>query len=108
MKKSDLKVGYLVKFRNGAIKMVMPTTGQVVFVGEEGAWIGSNEYDNNLKCLAGSDYDIIKVWGYTDYACDSIKFDEDSREILLEEKREMTISEIEKELGYPIKIIKED
>ena len=108
MKKSDLKAGYLVKFRNGAIKMVMPTTGQVVFVGEEGAWIGSNEYDNNLKCLAGSDYDIIKVWGYTDYACDSIKFDEDSREILLEEKREMTISEIEKELGYPIKIIKED
>lgn len=108
MKKSDLKVGYLVKFRNGAIKMVMPTIGQTVFVDEKGTWMGSNDYDDDLKCLTGSDYDIVKVLGYTKFACDSIRLDEDDREILLEEKREMTISEIEKELGYPIKIVKED
>ena len=61
MKKSDLKVGYLVKYRNGSLRMVMPIEEHqgFVFIGKEGSWMGSEDYDEQLICKAGNEFDII-------------------------------------------------
>lgn len=109
MNKSDLKAGYLVRYRNGCLRMVMPTNNQLVFVNEDGVWAGTNDYDEQLKCRVGKEYDIIEVWGFSEFPTTSFIIETTDRKLLSKEnEKEMTISEIEKELGYPIKIIKEN
>ena len=111
MLKSDLKIGYLVKYRNGMLEMVMPLKDikdKIIFVDKEGCWMEIDDYDKQLKCKAGKEYDIIAVWGFSDNVNTILKIETKHRKLLWENKKEMTISEIEKELGYSIKIIKED
>lgn len=109
MKKLDLKTGYLVKYRNGNLRMVMPSSEGMIFVGEDGGHMFMNDYNEDLLCETGKAYDIMEVWGFSDFCIYALKVKTDNRKLLWsrEDKKEMTISEIEKELGYSIKIVKD-
>ena len=108
MKKSDLKVGYVVKFRNNEMGIIMQTNQGLII-------IQKNETFNNFYFLnedltnENKDYDIMEVYGFTDRNHTALRISTKDRELLWkrEDKKEMTISEIEKELGYPIKVVKE-
>ena len=112
MEKSELKVGYLVRYRNGELRIVMPVEKSYgfVFINEEGSWMGYEDYNKSLMCIGDKEFDIVEVYGFSKYIPDVLKTNINDRELLWkrEGEKEMTISQIEKELGYSIKIIKED
>lgn len=107
--KADLKPGYLVKTKQYDLYMVMPSQNGLAFVNESG-WLNASDLKENLSDNADEDYDIIEVYGYSKYEYKALEINTATRDVLWkreENKKEMTITEIEKELGYPIKIIKE-
>lgn len=111
MQKSDLKIGYLVECRNGVKKMLMPNEYRTVLVSKDGFYYDLNSLKDDLTTDFDEDFDIMKVYGLSKFSTEVLTFDIDHRDLLWEReksKKEMTISEIEKELGYSIKIIKED
>lgn len=98
-KKSDLLDGDIVTQRNEDQKRY--STKRNGFVGLGGnSYLDYNNYTENLLDKDGDEiYDIMKVERAIEY---KTVFDRDT------EVKEMTIAEIEKELGYQIKVIKED
>ena len=113
--KADLKVGYVVKLRDGSLEMV--TTSYVcgdndprlVAVGTSGCWTDiARDIDDSL-CRRDNkhDYDIVEVYGYSTYAYCALDVSIDDRKLpwTREEPKEMTLEEVEKALGYPVKII---
>ena len=99
LKKSDLIDGDIVTQRNGEQKRYC--TDRNGFVGLEGiTYLDYDNYTENLLDKDGDEiYDIMKVERPAKYKAVFIRDTE---------VKEMTIAEIEKELGYPIKVIKED
>lgn len=98
-KKSDLLDGDIVTQRNEGQKRY--STKRNGFVGLDGnSYLDYNNYTENLLDKDGDEiYDIMKVERAIEY---KTVFDRDT------EVKEMTIAEIEKELGYPIKVVKEN
>ena len=117
--KDDLKVGYVVKTRNDNLYIVMELNdGRLIFLGGvKGGWIcvkpGTsgylNAYSDDLLYTDSDDkkYDVMEVYGFAGYSFYSLNVDTQSRPLLWkrEEPKEMTHEEIEKALGYPVKII---
>lgn len=106
----DLKAGYVVEQRNGNLKMVMPYgDGGICTIEYNGMYDHQldDSYTDNLKSVDWPELDIIKVYGYTEYANDSLRIRTEDRPLLWqrEERKEMTLAEIEAELGYKIKIV---
>lgn len=116
LKKEDLKPGHVVKLRNGGKALVMPTKSLTVLVfldykNNVRAWTDLNNFDTKFLHKRSKDFDIVEIYGYSEFATPSITTDTSFRELLWkreEDKREMTIEQIEKALGYGIKIIKEE
>lgn len=83
----DLKVGYLVELRDGSVNMVMEATeGKVLIEEYNGYYLELNAYNNNLNYYGDSDYDIIKVYGFSKYKSKALKFTTEDRELLWERK----------------------
>lgn len=117
--KADLKVGYVVKLRDGSLEMVMMSgvcglrNHALLSVGTSGCWTNiAQDIDDNL-CRHDNkrDYDIVEVYGYSTYAYCALKISTDDRELLWkrEEKpaKKMTVAEIEKALGYKVEVVAE-
>lgn len=100
----DLKVGYLVELRDGSGNMVMEATeGKVLIKEYNGYYLELNAYNNNLNYDGNSDYDIIKVYGFDEFAYKTLDFNTEDRELLWERK-EGILNDAEKEyLGSFIK-----
>ena len=98
-KKSDLLDGDIVTQRNKEQKRY--SIERNGFVGIDGCtYLDYDNYTENLLDKDGDEiYDIMKVERAIEY---KTVFNRDT------EVKEMTIAEIEKELGYPIKVVKED
>lgn len=98
-KKSDLLDGDIVTQRNGNKKIYR--IGRDGFVGsDDNSYLHYSNYTENLLDKDGDNiYDIMKVERAIEH---KIVFVRDT------EAKEMTIAEIEKELGYPIKVVKEE
>lgn len=115
-KKDDIKPGYLVQLRNGEIHIVTVVQGdetpELVLVSYIDEWLYLNEFKNDLTIGNKTDLDIVKIYGYSKYAYNSLKFSTNNRPLLWEreesESKKLTVSEIEKELGYKIEIVPED
>lgn len=116
MKKSDLKVGYVVKLRNGKYCMVLPTTNGLCISGPD-SYFSFNRITENLECngLFGSHLDaadIVEVYGLARFNDDASKFGPNYRDLLWrrEEKpaaKKMTVKEICGALGYEVEIVKD-
>ena len=68
MRKSDLKDGYVVKYRNGNLRMVISINDGMALVGDHGQWMDVAVYNDNLtnSYENSSQFDIVEVWGRTD------------------------------------------
>lgn len=104
--KDDLKVGYVVKLRNGDVRMYMPCSFCSFSLVSTNGTITSC-YDIDLTNTEGSCWDVMEVYGYAQNGSSALMISIQNRERLWtrEETKKMTVEEIEKELGYKIEIV---
>jgi len=96
--KSDLKDGDVVTYRDGEKRIVCGNIRELKGFNNIGGMSLSDYNQDLIDMDENSDLDIIKVERPSQY-----------QELFRrEEKKEMTIKEIEKKLGYEVKIIKEE
>lgn len=111
MKKSDLKTGMVVETRNGEKYLVMlePDCEGRELIRFNVGYMSLNDYNDELMLKKLNEkFDIVKVYSVESSICwllgdkESMKF-----KLIWErsEPKEMTIEEIEAELGYKIKIV---
>lgn len=105
--KSYLKSGMVVELRDGT-RCILVECNYKLFLLYKGCFIGSlNNYDEEL-CHKTTKNDIMKVFNFTGFPSMSVDmYVSDTFLNLLWENpvKEMTISDIEKELGYKIKVV---
>ena len=115
MTSEDLKSGMIVELRNGDryIVLVNPSCAIGVNVEHERCitLFGNkfiNEYNPNLTHITNKRKDVIKVFQVPTVNFTSLMY-ENSRTIWeREEPKKMTVSEICKELGYEVEIVRDD
>lgn len=105
--KDDLKVGYLVKLRNGELAHVVDTQKEGLCLDNESGWNQTKNHSNGLTHREFDKLDIMEVYGLTQYGYKAHKFEVGDRKLLWkrEEVKEMTIEDVQKELGYKIKVV---
>lgn len=114
MKKSDLKTGMVVETENGEKYLVMlePDCEGRELINFSGGYMSLSSYNDELMLEKSyEEFDIMKVysvggsirWLLRDKELMNFKLIWQRKEI--KEIKEMTVKEIEKELGYKIKIV---
>lgn len=108
--KSDLKDGMVIEYRNGSREVVFGTRTLSIT-----GWNSLSEVNDDLIEIKYKDpaYDIVKVYEIAkkETVCGLKNIFEDRNLTLLWERKEepdykeMTVEEIEKELGYKVKVI---
>lgn len=106
-KVEDLKPGMLVKLLNGSYGVITPVGRGLAIIGKRENGMMSI-FTSNIRFSSDScgSYSIIEVYDLA-YTNETDFFLPGSRKCLWRYEKEMTIEEIEKELGYPVKIVKE-
>ena len=103
IKKKDLRNGDIVTYRNGNKRIVNKARNRIVYIDDfENLSMDFDSYTNDLYLddSLDTEYDILQVYRPT-----TTEVFKTARE---EHKKEMTIAQIEKELGYEIRIIKDE
>ena len=98
---------YIVKTRNGNLYLLVECTDEKL-VGiniKDDSYVDFN-LDDDLKDLDDHDFDIMEVFEFAAACWSGIKYDLKSVWEREAEAKEMTIAEIEKELGYKVKVVK--
>lgn len=119
--KSELKTGMFVELRNGGIYMIAmdlygvhPERNMIKIAG---GFMSLSDYTDDLKYKKYSwdeQWDIIRVYSMVNFKIGDIfvEFSEKDLILLWDEEwrtpKELTISEIEDMLGYPVNIINEN
>jgi hypothetical protein len=129
--KSSLKVGHVVKLRNGEFRMVMPVgkDGTLILAGGLGEpWNYLSSWDDEFYAITQRFYtlesemtselrdelvrekDVVAVYGYVRGTCFYNKCGDlsaNNRELLWERKepKRMTVKEISNILGYEVEIV---
>lgn len=103
----DLEPGMLVKLANGSYGVITPVGRGLAIIGkrEDGRM---SIFTLNIRFshdFCGS-YSVVEVYDLA-YTNETDFFLPGSRKCLWRYEKERTIEEIEKELGYPVKIVKE-
>ena len=105
----DLKAGMLVELKNGIIGILIPLDdGLEVYDANFEAEAEARLLSNDIFDTTEISYSIVKVYSLSNSTNSSRLFDTHTRQLLWEyeeSKREMTIEEIEAELGYKINIV---
>lgn len=100
--KKDLKDGMVVKTREGNYYLVC---GDMLI--RDKHFLGMGAYNNDLTSKIVIEKDVVAVYDKI-HSLDALKYIEYKTALWKrEEVKEMTVAEIEKELGYSIKIVKE-
>lgn len=110
MTKSDLRSGMVVETRNGRNYMVSDFGGKLFGCGSSVAWVDFDRYTDSMKINDEKEYrtDIMKVYAPSCIGLPNETFR--SAMALIwerEEKRKLTVSQIEEILGYGIEIVAE-
>lgn len=107
MKLSDLKNGMVVKFRGGDLLLVVEINETKILVNNY-MWTRLSNYSQDMETLYNfKDFDIIEVYNGDFGNLHSMLNLSNKQPIWTRyEKKKMTVSEIEKELGYEIEIVK--
>lgn len=110
MTKSELKTGHIVTTRCGNRYVVFIDTG--VWGHKDNSFLVRKDYFCTLSCftetleyLANSDYDIVKVEAPLFPADLCEIFQCKDKTTIWERSKKMTVSEIEKILGYNVEIV---
>ena len=112
MKRNELEVGYLVEFKNGERKIVMPCNDPdypIVLTNQYGEWSYLGVYRDDLSSTIAKEFDIVKVFSFSRLVYKTLSFNTNHRELLWErkDKKKMTVAEIENILGYEVEIVRE-
>ena len=102
-----LSLGHLVQFNDDSFALVAKSTEELCLSGPE-HWFPLERLDKNLTYM---DRIIKRVYGLSVSNRHAWKLETTGRKCIWErktKKKEMTIAEIEKKLGYSIKVIKEE
>lgn len=100
IKKSDLKNGDIITYRD-CDKRIVREDGLYGLQNLNFKRLSLEGYDEDLFYLDDCDFDIIKV--YRPETEETFYTEREQKKV-----KEMTVAEIEKELGYPIKVVKEE
>lgn len=105
----DLKVGYVVKLRNGKLRMVSMIDEGEIIVDKNGYWDYKRTWGGDLRRPGIEELDIVEVYGYSCSPSCSFYVETKNRRLLWkrEEAKKMTVAEIEKKLGYKVEIVAE-
>lgn len=97
--KKDLKPGMLIESRSMGLRMVMPYgAGYLAFVDPNGFyWECNDDVKFDLTDSDHEQFDIMKVYGYSSKANESMCFYTDNRELLWEREEESKEEPDEKE-----------
>lgn len=104
--KKDLKSGMVVELRNGSKRLIIECVEGLICAEISNADFAS-QYNKDLTHSVHKHLDIQKVF---DYPTISLNYMIDRNKKPIWERKvpkRMTITEIEKELGYPVEIVKE-
>ena len=117
----DLKIGYVVRFSDNILGIIQPISelnniiilknhmnsdSPIIYYG----WLPISAFNKDLTSKTNDLPDIIEVYGYAEIFGDALNISTNNRKLLYkkeEERKNITIKEIEKELGYKINIIEE-
>ena len=79
-----IKPCYVVVHRNGELRMVIETTEGMACVNKDGCYIKFDSLDNTLRNIgsAGSDFDIVEVYGFSEYYGNLNKILTNNRELI--------------------------
>lgn len=113
MTKSELKPGYVVKYRNGMLRMVMPLRGSLILVEMEfknPSFTRLEYFNENLTNAYGYGYDeldIMEVYGFSRFRQSVWRFDENDRELLWkrQEKKKYTYEQLKEILGEEFEVV---
>ena len=122
--KDDLKTGMIVTFRNGTRCLVMRDISYPLRVNADGCtnffiglddsetWTYFDNYGDDLTNIFSKTFDIVKV-ERVEYPIDILhreKWERHEAIVVWEriEPKKMTLAEIEKELGYPVEVVKQE
>lgn len=120
MKLSDLKTGMRIVLRNGqeliVLKDVITPNGKKedMYVKKDGGFMAASDYNDDMtRKSADKEWDITKVYEQNNGKyLDAVVLSSDIEyfDLIWErtKAKKMTVSEICKELGYEVEIIKED
>lgn len=105
----DLKTGMVVETRKGDKFLVINRDGELCCIREHGyiPLYGGSPHRNDMTWTDGPELDIMKVFNPGIKGFEDMLSDEHNCIWTREEKRKMTVSEICKELGYEVEIVKE-
>ena len=110
-KSADLfNSGYVCVLRDGTVCKFERLSNGNVCLSSEKHWYPVEKIDvETMGYPEEPELDITKIYGFAKYPRNAWKCSIEGRELIWErkEKKEMTIAEIEKELGYSVKIVKE-
>lgn len=116
MTKQDLKAGMVVECRCGRVYQVFRGIERSILVDKdviinvnEDTWIGFDDIDDDLTTSFDHDFDIMKVYKSPTVSRTTKPLNYKNWDCVFERKevKELTVSEIEKLLGYSVKIVKE-
>lgn len=109
MKLKDLQTGMVVETRLGKKYLIINLDGKLCGIGTNGYMTldGRHPHESNMTWPDNSDLDIMKVFKPALNEFSRMLSDERNCIWNREEVRKMTVSEICKELGYEVEIVKE-
>ena len=111
MTKSELKTGYIVRYRNGSLRMVMDLHNERVLVEmnrECPFWHGLDNYTENLESMSYDDLTIVEVYGHSNYASSIWTLDKKHRKLLWKrekEKKKYTYAQLREILGEEFEVV---
>jgi predicted CoA-binding protein len=112
LKKSDLKTGMRVQLRDGDTYLTLrdadtPLGHEDMLLVNPSGWFNGSDYNDDLTGKYNKVFDVVKVFEAPNAITNIINLSAPSKLLWQRtETKEMTVAEIEKELGYKIKIIK--
>ena len=113
--KADLKAGYVVKYRSGELRMVLPYRRGLVITDIDGQWLNLvTELNDDLTAGATTNnLDVMEVYGLSAFGSTACRISTFGRELLWKREEEkpakkMTVSEIEKALGYKVEVVADE
>lgn len=110
MELKDLQTGMVIETRLGKKYLIINLDGKLCGIGTNCYMTleGRHPHESNMTCPYDSDLDIVKVFKPALGCFNYMLSDERNRIWDREEVRKMTVSEICKELGYKVEIVRDD
>lgn len=109
MTKSELKSGYIVRYRNGSLRMVMPLSNDHAIIGmeDDAGWDYLKNWNEDLTHKSQQALDIVEIYGYSIFASSALRFAKKDRKLLWKrtEKKKYTYAQLREILGEEFEVV---